>query len=226
MSEVVDEELNFYRSRVLEILAGKTVEQLMPYDLKVTLFGAGLMTYRRESALRPFPSFLVKEEEKQFELTYEAFDAIPPINDINESTNLSLNTWRLLHWIISQDSVKLELIKCEETPNLFNKYQPNFLFKVITREKERFGEDKRKYGSFVGFHGSQVENFHSILYNGLLNCLNKRDLYGSGTYLSTRIEVAVEFSPFSGGFKNSLLGRRISCIAMCEVVKSPQIEEC
>ena len=49
--------------------------------------------------------------------------------------------------------------------------------------------------SKLAFHGSKPENFYSILQHGLVNCLNKRDLFGSGTYLSTEIDVALSFAP-------------------------------
>ena len=45
------------------------------------------------------------------------------------------------------------------------------------------------------FHGSKPENFYSILQHGLINSLNKRNLYGEGTYLSTEIDVALNFAP-------------------------------
>jgi len=45
------------------------------------------------------------------------------------------------------------------------------------------------------FHGSKPENFYSISQHGLLNGLNKRSLFGEGTYLSTEIDVGLNFAP-------------------------------
>lgn len=52
-------------------------------------------------------------------------------------------------------------------------YKPDYVFEIVCPRKERFVEAKNTYGSFFAFHGSKIENFHSILHNGLINCLNK-----------------------------------------------------
>ena len=54
--------------------------------------------------------------------------------------------------------------------------------------------DGRDQTTVYGFHGSKPENFFSILQHGLVNNLNKRDVFGVGTYLSTEIEVALQFA--------------------------------
>ena len=81
--------------------------------------------------------------------------------------------------------------------------RPDLVFKIEWSEgkEKRFDEccgatsggDSRI--SKLAFHGSKPENFYSILQHGLVNCLNKRDLFGSGTYLSTEIDVALSFAP-------------------------------
>ena len=81
--------------------------------------------------------------------------------------------------------------------------RPDLVFKIEWSEgkEKRFdeccgatsGEDSRI--SKLAFHGSKPENFYSILQHGLVNCLNKRGLFGSGTYLSTEIDVALSFAP-------------------------------
>lgn len=70
-----------------------------------------------------------------------------------------------------------------------------------------------------------MENFHSILHNGLIYSLNKRSMLGIGTYFSSKIEVAILFSPFgANNFKGSRLGKKLSCVAMCEIIDHPDIE--
>ena len=45
---------------------------------------------------------------------------------------------------------------------------------VYNEEKERrFVEAASEYGTFLAYHGSRVENFYSIIHNGLLNHMNK-----------------------------------------------------
>lgn len=50
-------------------------------------------------------------------------------------------------------------------------------------------------------------------------------LYGEGTYLSTEPTVAREFSPWSNtGWKYSVMGDRMSILALCEVVDHPSVK--
>ena len=98
------------------------------------------------------------------------------------------------------------------------------------------------------FHGSSVENFYSIVHNGLLNIFNKVGIdklacvcvnhfvnispspykvsaFGEGTYLSTELGVCLNWSP-SGSFCHGgggTLPEMASCVAMCEVVKHPSV---
>ena len=45
-----------------------------------------------------------------------------------------------------------------------------YMLLTSTPEKEaRFAALKKQYGSFMAFHGSPMENWHSILHNGLRN---------------------------------------------------------
>ena len=83
--------------------------------------------------------------------------------------------------------------------------RPDLVFKIEwpKGKEKRFEESCSTTGgvnsisrtSKLAFHGSKPENFYSILQHGLVNCLNKRDLFGSGTYLSTEIDVALSFAP-------------------------------
>lgn len=49
-------------------------------------------------------------------------------------------------------------------------------------------------------------------------------MFGEGTYLSSELSVAIEFSPFGSGWSKSVLGKQLSCVAVCEVVKHPDIK--
>lgn len=46
-------------------------------------------------------------------------------------------------------------------------------------------------------------------------------LYGSGTYLSSEHSLSLLYSPCGLNWENSCLGRYLSCIALCEVIDSP-----
>ncbi len=53
--------------------------------------------------------------------------------------------------------------------------KPQYVFEVVySKEVEtNFQSVVGSHGVFFAFHGSSLENFHSIVHNGLLNILNK-----------------------------------------------------
>lgn len=75
-------------------------------------------------------------------------------------------------------------------------------------EKETiFRELKAKHGSTFAFHGSSMENWHSILRRGLVNASGTRlqlngAAYGSGIYLSPSVR------PLNHRYEFHLLIRR------------------
>jgi len=107
--------------------------------------------------------------------------------------------------------------------------RPDLVFKIEwpKGKEKRFEESCNTTGgvnsisrtSKLAFHGSKPENFYSILQHGLVNCLNKRDLFGSGTYLSTEIDVALSFAPaqvVNIKSKNGTISS-LRCVCVCEV---------
>ncbi|KAF5836454.1 hypothetical protein DUNSADRAFT_5901 [Dunaliella salina] len=74
----------------------------------------------------------------------------------------------------------------------------------------------------VAYHGTAMENLHSILNTGLINASGTRlqrtgAAFGDGIYLSTRHSVAYSFSRPSDSWKKSALGTRMRCLLVCEV---------
>lgn len=86
---------------------------------------------------------------------------------------------------------------------------------------------KAKHGSFFAFHGSGVENFHSIIHRGLVCALNQRSSYGFGTYLTLNYDTAFGFATHSIVWEHCKLlskKRGVGCIAIVEVVDDPSIK--
>jgi len=226
---------NDSKESVLKLLDIKESNQLICYDFRVSLFVCALNSYRCNSILKPFPNLFINSfnNEKQFDFVKTLINEIPVLTQLNSEFKMSENSWKLIDWIMSFGSFRLNVksFNSDEIKNILTaeqlsvkNYKPSIIFEVVSQPKKAFLSAKQEFGSFTAFHGSKVENFHSILHNGLINCLNQRDLYGSGTYLSAHISVAIEFSPFGFGFSKSLLGREISCVAVCEVVNHPSIK--
>lgn len=100
----------------------------------------------------------------------------------------------------------------------------NFRFRSIS---EKFLEGRAKHGTFFAFHGSGVENFHSIIHRGLVCALNQRRLYGFGTYLTLNYNIAFGFATHSIIWDHCKLlskSRGVGCIAIVEVVDDPSIK--
>eukprot|EP00051_Salpingoeca_urceolata_P011904 m.148043 g.148043 ORF g.148043 m.148043 type:complete len:167 (+) comp17304_c0_seq1:217-717(+) len=76
----------------------------------------------------------------------------------------------------------------------------------------------------VAYHGSALENFYSIVRLGFCAHLNKTSLYGKGTYLSTDLRVCMDFTKPGRSWANSALGSRLTCVAVCDVVKHPDVK--
>ncbi|XP_054159652.1 SKI family transcriptional corepressor 1 homolog-B-like [Oppia nitens] len=227
-----------YKSSVLRLLSTTTsdLKSLMSYDFRLSLFASSLNSYRCDSILKPFPNHYISEDnEKQFDLVKRDLNSIPSLVELQSGYQMSDNCWRLLHWVMTCGQFKLvvrsvnspdlpqELTTLMNANQLALKFKPSLVFEVISQPKRSFVESRQRYGTFCAFHGSSTENFHSILNNGLINCLNKRDLYGSGTYITSRISVAIQFCPFVFGWNKSSLGKELSCLAVCQVIKHPDL---
>ncbi|KAF7495157.1 Protein mono-ADP-ribosyltransferase PARP16 [Sarcoptes scabiei] len=209
-------------------------------DFYLTIFASALFSLKATSVLKPYPSdyFDQLNQEIQRDRLIETFNSITDSGDDSRSKNDAL---KLKEWILSQRTFRLKPIKFNEICSKARKIiemniddkrrplRPNFIFELenstIRSRDVEFNKLRKDFDSFYAFHGSPMENFHSILHNGLLYCLNKRSLLGFGTYLSSKLEVAILFSPFSKNFyKDSCLGKKLSCVAVCEVIDHPDIE--
>lgn len=49
-------------------------------------------------------------------------------------------------------------------------------------------------------------------------------LFGNGTYLSSDLNVSILYSKFGEGWKLSVLGEKLSCIAVCEIIDHPDVK--
>ena len=115
---------------------------------------------------------------------------------------------------------------------------PTYVMKVDLPEDPYFDKLVKKYGKKLAFHGSPIENFHSILHNGLKNMSGTRHMstgaaFGDGIYLAQDLKVAHSFT--KGGVKgwhksmfNTLLkdpDRKCTvsfrCVIACEVINHP-----
>lgn len=185
-----------------------------------TVFELSARSGFNDDLIRPFPSdYLLKDGTKDFSRLIECIKARDSkLNNFLNSTFPAIS----------------QIIRDEKIISLFRDKKharPDLVFKIEWPEgkEKRFHEfysangsaehNSESRSSKLAFHGSKPENFYSILQHGLVNCLNKRDLFGSGTYLSTEIDVALSFAPaqvVNIKSKNGAISS-LRCVCVCEV---------
>lgn len=77
--------------------------------------------------------------------------------------------YSLLRWLVASNRCHLKRLEDKEMIKEMNTpYQYMMLSGTPTKEK-KFQELKKKMGTYLGFHGSHLLNWHSILRRGLMN---------------------------------------------------------
>lgn len=204
-------------------------------DLRCSLFVAALQNYKHDSVLRPFPSRYMRGEIKDFEDLQKDVNSLPSIRELVRLENgRGDHHLALVHWVLSSKSFVVKTIPKEEWSRLCQLTQireisspvPDFLFELEYCEQMNSKFEKTRAGRDIiyAFHGSRLENFHSITHNGLHCHLNKTSLYGEGTYLTSDLSMAFLYSPHGNGWSESILGPVLSCIAVCEIIDHPDVK--
>nr|XP_044620639.1 protein mono-ADP-ribosyltransferase PARP16 isoform X2 [Equus asinus] len=160
---------------------------------------------------------------------------LPNLKELLQSSgDREKRAWDLVSWILSSKVLTIHSAGKSE----FEKIQkltgtshmpvpvPDFLFEIEYSDpaNAKFYETKGERDLIYAFHGSRLENFHSIIHNGLHCHLNKTSLFGEGTYLTSDLSLALIYSPHGHGWQRSLLGPILSCVAVCEVIDHPDVK--
>ncbi|XP_061451517.1 protein mono-ADP-ribosyltransferase PARP16 isoform X2 [Rhineura floridana] len=219
------------RERVREALQ----TDLLAADLKCSFFVSALQNYKRDSVLRPFPGLYTAEETKDFEALLADTNALAGLKELLESAQDADNrAWELLGWVLSSKALGIHSTSKQE----YKKIQeltgapsvpvpaPDFLFEIsyCSQMNARFEESKAGRDLIYAFHGSRLENFHSIVHNGLQCHLNRTSLFGEGTYLTSDLSLALLYSPHGLGWQRSVMGPILSCVAVCEIIDHPDVK--
>ncbi|XP_029431174.1 protein mono-ADP-ribosyltransferase PARP16 isoform X2 [Rhinatrema bivittatum] len=205
-------------------------------DLKWSLFASALQSYKRDSLLRPFPPLYFHDDNnKDFDALLADTNTLPNFKAFLESGYEPDKRARdLLTWVLSSKTITIKSAKKNEYERVqeltgFSSSavpSPDFLFEIVHCDQmnAKFADVRGNRDVIYAFHGSHLENFHSILHNGLHCHLNKTSLFGEGTYLTSDLSLALLYSPYGQGWQHSLLGSRLSCVAVCEVIDHPDVK--
>jgi len=222
-------------------IASWIVDEPKASNLLLTLFHSALLSYRRNSVCDPFPPHLICSGEKDCTQALAIINSIPPFVQLLENPLDSLNslppsTISLLYWILNVGDVYIR----EADVELFQKTQfkhacptshnqtckPTHVFELVyNNEDSNFAQLQRRYHSFLSYHGSCLENWHSIVRSGFnVKFQKETSLFGVGLYLADDPHVALSFKKSEHAWKHSFFGDRLGCMVACEVLHHPQVK--
>uniref|UniRef100_A0A8C1IYI6 Poly [ADP-ribose] polymerase n=1 Tax=Cyprinus carpio TaxID=7962 RepID=A0A8C1IYI6_CYPCA len=236
-------------------------------DLLVAMCRAALESARKSIIFDPYPSVVDPHDPKSlafnpkkrsYERLQRALDSITSIREITQGPYVEIKKQMdkldplahpLLQWIISSN--RSHIVKLPSSRQLkFMHTSHQFLLLSSPPAKEaRFRTARKLHGSTFAFHGSHIENWHSILRNGLVNAsYTKLQLhgaaYGKGIYLSPISSISFGYSgkSLSSEINKSniffelsklcrptqsrfLQSRNLNCVALCEVITSKDLQK-
>uniref|UniRef100_A0A671LPX2 Poly [ADP-ribose] polymerase n=1 Tax=Sinocyclocheilus anshuiensis TaxID=1608454 RepID=A0A671LPX2_9TELE len=186
-------------------------------DLLVSMCRSALESPRKVVIFEPYPSVVDPNDsqalafnprKKDYDRVMRALDSIASIREMTQAPYLEIKKQMdkhdplahpLLQWVISSN--RSHIVKLPVTRQLKFMHTPHqFLLLSSPPAKEsNFRAAKGLFGSTFAFHGSHIENWHSILRNGLVVASNTRlqlhgAIYGSGIYLSPLSSISFGYS--------------------------------
>lgn len=185
------------------------------------------------------------DKDRTYDLIVEILNMIPSIDSMRKEKDedaLKITLFKihraasyLIRWIITTANSHLEFI--ESTNESFRKScdftddEVKGVFRYLSNppEKEKkFNEYKKKAGAKIhnGYHGSPIENWHSIIRTSLKNYSGQTGkqlhgaAYGNGVYLATDSRTSLGYMGYGAPdstWKNSSY-KSIKCMVYCKII--------
>ncbi|XP_045184109.2 protein mono-ADP-ribosyltransferase PARP6-like [Mercenaria mercenaria] len=226
-------------------------------DLLINMTRAASRSNRKSIIFDPFPTvvdpkdpcnLLLTPKSPDYDLAETVLDAIPPMTEMLCSTSLKQkldannpSVYPLIQWIITSNRSHIVKLPPEKQLNFMDTPHQFLLLSSPPSKEAAFQEAKKKHGSTFAFHGSSIENWHSIIRQGLKNASGTKlqmngAAYGKGIYLSTRVSTSLMYSriryhsrnvemkepdDYGDGKSRFLVSSNITCVALCEVINVP-----
>ncbi|KPP64345.1 poly-like [Scleropages formosus] len=186
-------------------------------DLLVAMCRAALESPRKSIIFEPYPSVVdpndpktlaFNPKKKNYERLQKALDSVMSIREMTQGSYLEIKKQMdkldplahpLLQWIISSNRSHIVKLPLSRQLKFMHTSHQFLLLSSPPAKEARFRTAKKLYGSTFAFHGSHIENWHSILRNGLVNAsYTKLQLhgaaYGKGIYLSPISSISFGYS--------------------------------
>ena len=218
-------------------------------ELLVAMCNAASLSGRREDILDPYPTVVDPTNPKQFALhpkdkdfkkvekamgfVVQELKSLPAVLK-ERLDSLNPHSFPLLQWVLASNRCHIVKLPPERQIKSMGTTHQFLLLSAPPAKEAAFRKLKQKNKSTYAFHGSRLENWHSIMRNGLLNASGTKfqlngAAYGSGIYLSPHASVSFGYSGIHGGGvapaagtkkgrPTMLSSQNLNCIALCEVI--------
>uniref|UniRef100_A0A3B4H326 Poly [ADP-ribose] polymerase n=1 Tax=Pundamilia nyererei TaxID=303518 RepID=A0A3B4H326_9CICH len=264
---VCTRELCVFSFHMLGVMSGATEEVATGaevIDLLVAMCRAALQSSRKSLIFEPYPSIVnphnpktlaFSPKSRSYDRLQKALDNVllvrrmaqGPYSEIKKQLDkIDPLAHPLLQWILASN--RSHIVKLPLSRQLTFMHTPHQFLLISSPpcKEAHFQTAKKLYGSTFAFHGSHIENWHSILRNGLVNAsYTKLQLhgaaYGKGIYLSPISSISFGYSGKNSRWgkvstkflpeKNSLGEGRflqstnLNCVALCEVITSKNLQK-
>jgi len=217
-------------------------------DLLVCFATLAAKSARNNVIFEPFPTIfdpkdakkmILDPKNKNFDKAIEILSRFPSVEAMSQAKDFTdmkkrmdkahEHAYSVLQWIITSN--RSHVVKMQHDKQIKSMVTPHqYLLLSAPPEKEaKFRHLREQFGSCFAFHGSSIENWHSILRQGLKNASGTKlqmngAAYGSGIYLSPHAATSFGYCRFYGtvpvnqGGNRFLDSTNMSCIAICEVI--------
>ncbi|KAI7802092.1 hypothetical protein IRJ41_000064 [Triplophysa rosa] len=208
---------SFYTLGVMSGAAEEVATGAEVVDLLVAMCRAALESPRKSIIFEPYPSVVdptdpktlaFNPKKKNYERLQKALDSVMSIREMTQGSYLEIKKQMdkldplahpLLQWIISSNRSHIVKLPLSRQLKFMHTSHQFLLLSSPPAKEARFRTAKKLYGSTFAFHGSHIENWHSVLRNGLVNAsYTKLQLhgaaYGKGIYLSPISSISFGYS--------------------------------
>jgi hypothetical protein len=145
-------------------------------DLLICMCYSAAFSDRREKIFTPFPpTYEKKGSSKNYSAVEKVLSNFPSVSVMKKNCDsekefkkfLGDSEYELLRWILTTKRCALLKIPSKKQINSLGTVYQYFTLVDDPGKSATFAKDRTKYGSYFAFHGSGVENWHSILRNQL-----------------------------------------------------------
>ncbi|XP_072241244.1 protein mono-ADP-ribosyltransferase PARP6-like [Leuresthes tenuis] len=222
---VCTRELCVFSFHMLGVMSGATEEVATGaevIDLLVAMCRAALQSSRKSIIFEPYPCIVdpsnpktlaFSPKKKSYDRLQRALDGVllvrrmtqgPYSETKKQMDKIDPLAHPLLQWILASNRSHMIKLPPKKQLNFMHTPHQFLLISSPPSKEARFQTAKKLYGSTFAFHGSHIENWHSILRKGLVNAsYTKLQLhgaaYGKGIYLSPISSISFGYSEMGKG---------------------------